>query len=1268
MGTYAVDLGAKGVYHVEADTPEEAHDAAVQATTTGGNATNSPGLDPATSYSDNPGLQATYKTVQGGAPAFASQYVPGFDYAMAGGSWLGDKALGFVTSNKGGIGDDTFNDNLKAVRTGEADYKANNPLTAGVMETAGAFTNPLYNWIGGKANSIIGGTGKLATGAKLATGGAGIGAVAGLTNAAGDDGGLPTVGQAAEDTATGAGIGALTGVALPSAVGAAVGVGKAVTAGVGNLLSKILDGPESQGGRLLLKNMQRDFPGVPVEQLVQMAKDKLTELGPEATIADLGGNVTGLAESAATRPGPSLKAAEDLSDRQGGQFDRIRQAALKAAGVAHIDEAKATRSVLTRPLYDEAFGLQRDDSGNITGANKSKAIVDPYIQSMMEEPDAQAALNRGMREQNLENKLTGAPVNLEDYNVERDPQTGQMKRVGYPNLRQLDVVRRGFDALANDDSPGSGMFNENGTRTNLGRLYAGHAEKFDNILSQHAPLNPNLVTADNPTGNTYLAARNSWRHMSGPIDALNTIDTTLSRSRDANDVTSKLYGSQDARDKIAGLTPNPDKMAAFNQLIQNEKELAANNKQLTSNSRTAYRSAAQQDLKDEANHPLAKLADNPSPENLVVQPIRAAWKNLFAPAQDVSDSLAPMFSRDPATRDAMLDSVQSRINGRNVAQKALGKVGDYFSNIGGDPGDYAASPSGLHFNQSLMTDNTTTPPNPNTKGMINLFGDGPPKSPPNEKGGGGPNISRRGFLKGAAAAGIKAATPSLPVSLTAPEAFAPAAEAAPAVGAASAPIKTSFSQIGHKMFDKELMDRGDWYDQFAEEGGGHDVVAVQSAKNDLSNYLEPHEIDKLKITPEFQELDSSNLSHAGAYHNVDVEGPHDIITKLHNGFADDDMGGDIAGERPPQADKDGNAKYTFETSHPANDIPAHEASGYMLGEMSSQVEADLKAHGFSFDHNTGEVSHTPEGLKYADDLANKISDAYEASYSDKSSKAQKKAAQELLDDMGIHSDDDVDYNGGYLANVVDALKDIHGPNPTGGSWGTPTEQARLQAGLPTSLTVSEDQLPKVEAERKAADSLMSNEVNAGKRAIPDVSDIHAQAQKLGIAYDNNKDFMNWTQALIGKAHLDDMTPLELQKVQQALPTYQVKPSLTQSEPPASANETEWFNVPHPHNSKKPPIEVAVNPSYKEALKLANESPDGTIRTTRIDGKTYMWDAYNATHDDIHEQLAKMGRTTGEPTATDAFDITNKGKLQNVGDEDHSGIEVEKWFPSKSQRK
>ena len=55
-----------------------------------------------------------------------------------------------------------------------------------------------------------------------------------------------------------------------------------------------------------------------------------------------------------------------------------------------------------------------------------------------------------------------------------------------------------------------------------------------------------------------------------------------------------------------------------------------------------------------------------------------------------------------------------------------------------------------------------------------------------------------------------------------------------------------------------------------------------------------------------------------------------------------------------------------------------------------------------------------------------------------------------------------------------------------------------------------------------------------KEAKISIEDIHNRADKLGIPWDDDAEFMSWTKELTGKSHLDKMTNEELSIIYTAL--------------------------------------------------------------------------------------------------------------------------------------
>ncbi len=179
----------------------------------------------------------------------------------------------------------------------------------------------------------------------------------------------------------------LTEAAKGGAIGALV---TPVASGAVNLFGRILR-PVAQGVRRAAFNT----PTRQAERLIGAAAerdelfgtqlaDELDRLGPNATLADAGENLSGLARGATAKPGPARTVASRfLNERQRGQQQRL----LQAAGVTDADEFKnAFRSSLNNrrsaagPYYDRAYAAGVE--------------MTPEMTELMGRPSMRAALRK----------------------------------------------------------------------------------------------------------------------------------------------------------------------------------------------------------------------------------------------------------------------------------------------------------------------------------------------------------------------------------------------------------------------------------------------------------------------------------------------------------------------------------------------------------------------------------------------------------------------------------------------------------------------------------------------------------------------------------------------------------------------------------------------------------------------------------------------------------------------------------------------------------
>jgi len=59
-------------------------------------------------------------------------------------------------------------------------------------------------------------------------------------------------------------------------------------------------------------------------------------------------------------------------------------------------------------------------------------------------------------------------------------------------------------------------------------------------------------------------------------------------------------------------------------------------------------------------------------------------------------------------------------------------------------------------------------------------------------------------------------------------------------------------------------------------------------------------------------------------------------------------------------------------------------------------------------------------------------------------------------------------------------------------------------------------------------------VRMGASNVPTVEAIHRLADEVGVVWDNDPEFLRWTEELTGKKHLDDLTAVERRVVYDAL--------------------------------------------------------------------------------------------------------------------------------------
>lgn len=541
---------------------------------------------------------------------------------LANGATFGyaDEIAGYMNAK---FNDKSVQENINAERTRDDEVTRRMPVTSMVAKMIGAIASPLTRVIGAGVNAVR------APGYINYALQGGIGG--GLTGA-----GESTEGNRLTGAGTGAAFGTAFGVAFPAAMNGVAALGR----GVVNRFSA----PTTQAARRLETAMMRD--GLSADD----AARRLAELGDDAAIADLGGNVRGLAEAAAQQPGRALKAAEALTERQFGQGERLLNDALKIAGVESAESLIKQRSDAARPLYQKAFSQ-----------DNYRTIRSDAIKRLMTRPDFQKGMRAGIKDILDEAAVTGEDLRafntyFEGANLD-DPNLVITKE---PTLRVLDAAKRGFDKILNSDE----LLNANGTKKQewirMNDMRTTLLREIDNKLG------------DTVEGKAYKMAREEWGGPSDVINGLRLIEKTIENARDGSDITGRLYGSPGARKKLDTLFKNiPDGAKAFRESVNREKTFAQTNRAVSGNSRTAFRQAAQDDMGSDAVDAAFNIAQNPTLGALVTQGVTTARNMLRRPPTAVADELSPLFSTDPVVRKAALDALNARMSGQGLLDNAM---------------------------------------------------------------------------------------------------------------------------------------------------------------------------------------------------------------------------------------------------------------------------------------------------------------------------------------------------------------------------------------------------------------------------------------------------------------------------------------------------------------------------------------------------------------------------------------------------------------------
>lgn len=402
--------------------------------------------------------------------------------------------------------------------------------------------------------------------------------------------------------------GGATGAVLgPTVAKGAQMVGQGAVA-VKNALRPSPGAVDTRATNKVLEAMGRDEMD-PTALRAKMLEDQ--KLGVKSTIMDATPSLSTLGEAVVTRPGQGRKIlGQGLNDRLEGGREAVASRTLKdvAKGVdytAQEDSLMGTLRANANNLYDRAYA-----HGSVDDTRILKVLEDDTFKKAFKE--AQAISSKEARAAELRGE-DASRFKLNDiYSQDKD---GNLISVGkIPDVRTLDYIKRGIDALIDKGYRGEGMgkaeanalkdlrkayinvIDENVPEYAAARAkYAGDMEVLDALrLGRTDYLSPKTLPAE------------AKKLVDGMSDAerdalrVGVAQSVLSKIMDAPqqvNAAQRVIGAPATRKRLEALFKDPNEYQVFEAALQRESELFRNAQDIVRGSRTANKTEALKDLK-----------------------------------------------------------------------------------------------------------------------------------------------------------------------------------------------------------------------------------------------------------------------------------------------------------------------------------------------------------------------------------------------------------------------------------------------------------------------------------------------------------------------------------------------------------------------------------------------------------------------------------------------------------------------------------------------
>lgn len=583
---------------------------------------------------------------QGLLRQFASGASFGFD----------DELAGIVSAATGG----DYNSARDSYLRESQGYAAENPgksfaanLAGGLAAGIGGAGKAAATNLGGKAIQAYQGAGALGRLGMNVASGAATGALSGLGNA--------DSGERLAGAGTGALIGGATGAVVQPIAYAAKKATDAIAPPFMWAKDKVLMKPEEQFARKLAQQVERDgmTPG-------QVAA-RLGKLGPDAMLADVGENVTGLAEGYAILPGQAKTAAKAaILNRAKGQQDRVAKSVLDGLDLGADDLN------FDKQIAGVHSAMREVGKGYAPIVDSVETPMNESMERLLQGPTMKSALGKAFRIAQDDVALGEADSTVQKYLALNDKGEGMFMPFGgqfaemkqRPTLRVWDYAKRGLDSIINDGTdPITGKLTSQARQaaefkrkllSEIDAVAPAYKEVRGKYADQYAlesalKLGRAFANKDSEVTLRFLEEMSDPEKAMFRAGAARAIRDKVFSAPETGEAYKRVFGSKLMKERIRSIFPDAKSYAKFARDIEREAVFGQTKNTILGNSRTAAREA----LKDDAGIDPSVLMD--FAQGRVGALASKFASNRLQSAMEVPEAVRNvgaqyLFSTDPATK------------------------------------------------------------------------------------------------------------------------------------------------------------------------------------------------------------------------------------------------------------------------------------------------------------------------------------------------------------------------------------------------------------------------------------------------------------------------------------------------------------------------------------------------------------------------------------------------------------------------------------------